>query len=1158
MPLVETDIQILASQRLEDVDNGGGRMTADLVQDGAENAVFDDISELDRAYGRISLRKLFLAVRTPSVERYYGAHVVIADPFADVLTSLALFSTRDWDDTRADARDRIEQYLARGPRYQGYLYELQVQGSKALTLHQREGAPLPAVGDVLVLVYHEGEVDEAEQYVRVTRVTESVQTFSTQQVGEFRRRIVALEISDPLRQDFPGIPVSPYDDATSPTIVRRSVVADAARYYGIRPLTGTPALGSTEVQAVGILQPLVPSALAEVPINDLVAGATQAALVASGAVLRMATSISGALVHLGRPLTPGSVAISGTAELIDRGDGTADNGSLTALIDYRAGRVTLPLAGVWTVDAAPAADVTGAAETAAQSVTTGNRGYVWTYSASPILPAPGTFTVDYLAQGQWYRLQDDGSGRLDGAGAGTGTVNYVSGAVSITLTALPDVGSQLLYAWSSGYHYTRRDGESAAPPAYTLTLTAGIEPSSLTITWLQGGVTKTATDNGSGILTGNASGFVHYLIGEVWMVLSALPDPNTTLSCTYQVRTASSGSWENPSDQTTVGFTLDAAMLPARPGSVVVTVPVRIGNEWSHADVNLTATDNGSGGLTGTSISAGTVNYTTGAVSISIAASQAARLRVPDANGRLTKTDLTAWPATVPAEALITWWARKDVAPAAQSATLALGPIVLNLAPSTQEVIVPTGVQFRLGTDRYVDRSGLLYRNPSPTTGAGTLVGAIDYASRRVTINVAPSGPAGVLTVEGLLTRYVPAPAVTIAGRVATAPVKPGVTQVVAVAADGSVISATDNGSGAIVATELAGTIVAATGVYSLRFGRSVPDSSLTIEQKAEPWYDADDVVGGMIWRPKAVLPETVKITTVGTRYLPLDAGLLGLDPVRLPPDGRVSVIRVGDLVVIHHTAELTGVGLGSGSVVNVGRTRIARARVLDAAGRVFPPDRYEVNYAAGVLTFDNPLDTAGYTSPYRVRHTIADQAVAVDVEIGGRVALNKPLSHNYPSGSYVSSALLIGDMYAGTTDPFSQGAWTGEWSDALIGSAPFAQYDYVLWPIEVTNDGATEERWLIQFTSASAFKLIGERLGQIATGDINTDLAVDNPATGAPYFTLRSAGWSDGWIPGNSLRFNTRAANYPMWLARTLLAGESTVSPDAFSLLVLGNKDAP
>lgn len=1158
MPLVETDIQLLASQRLDDADNGGGRMTAHLIVDGTENAVFDDISELDRAYGRISLRKLFLAVRTATLDKYYGAHVVIAEPFADPLSSLALFSTRDWVDTRASARDRVEQYLARGPRYPGYLYELQVQGARAISLQQREAAPLPAVGDVLVLVWHEGQVDEAEQYVRVTKVTDAVQEFSTAQVGSFRRRIVTLDISDPLRRDFPGVAITPYDDVTSPTAVRRSVVADAARYYGIRPLAAPAALGATAVEVDGILQPLVPSALAEVPIADLVAGATQAVLVASGPVVRMASSVAGAVVHLGRPLAPGSVAISGSATLTDRGNGSADNGSLTATLDYRSGRIALPFSGTWTVDAAPAADVTGAAETASVSVTTGNRGYVWAFSCGPILPAPGSFTVDYLAQGQWYRLQDDGAGRLVSEGAGTGTVNYVTGSVIITTTALPDVGSELLYAWSSGYHYTRHDGESWAPPAYTLSLDDDVEPGSLGITWLQGGATKTATDNGAGSVTGHATGSVRYLIGEVRLILAALPDPNTTLTCTWQSRQSGSGSWENPDEQTTIGFTLDAALLPLRPGGVEVVIPVRIRNEWSSADITLTATDNGSGVMSGANITAGSVNYTTGAVSLSIATQQLARLRVPDEQGRLTKTNLELWPATVPAEALVTWRARKDVAPSPQSVDLPLGPIVLDLAPSTQEAIVPTGVQFRLGSDRYVDRSGVLYRNPSPSTGAGTLVGSIDYASGRLTINVAPSGPAGTLTVEGLLTRYVAAPAVAIAGRVPTAPVKPGVTQVQALAVDGSTISATDNGSGALAATELDGRIVAQTGVYRLRFGRYVLDSSLSPAQKAEPWYDPADVrPDGTIWRPKAVIPETVKLTTVGTAYLPLDADLLGLDPVRLPPDGRVSVVRVGDLVVVHHTAELTGVGLGSGSVVNVGRTRIARVRVLDATGRVFPPDRYTVDYVAGQIAFANPLDTSGYAGPYRIRHTIADQAVAVDVEIGGRIALNKALSHAYPAGSYVSSALLIGDLYAGTSDPFSQSAWTGEWSDAPIGSQPFAQYDSVLWPIEVTNDGATQERWLIQFTSPSAFKLIGERLGQIAIGDVNTDLAPVNPATGAPYFVLRAAGWSGGFVAGNCLRFNTRAANFPLWLARTLLAGESTVSPDAFSLLILGNKDA-
>jgi hypothetical protein len=84
----------------------------------------------------------------------------------------------------------------------------------------------------------------------------------------------------------------------------------------------------------------------------------------------------------------------------------------------------------------------------------------------------------------------------------------------------------------------------------------------------------------------------------------------------------------------------------------------------------------------------------------------------------------------------------------------------------------------------------------------------------------------------------------------------------------------------------------------------------------------------------------------------------------------------------------------------------------------------------------------------------------------------------------------------------------------------------------------------------------VGKTVGQIATGDINTDLSPLNPATNQPYFNLNKLGWGTGWAAGNVLRFNTAAANYPVWLARTVLHGPATALNDSFQLQVRGDID--
>jgi hypothetical protein len=54
----------------------------------------------------------------------------------------------------------------------------------------------------------------------------------------------------------------------------------------------------------------------------------------------------------------------------------------------------------------------------------------------------------------------------------------------------------------------------------------------------------------------------------------------------------------------------------------------------------------------------------------------------------------------------------------------------------------------------------------------------------------------------------------------------------------------------------------------------------------------------------------------------------------------------------------------------------------------------------------------------------------------------------------------------------------------------------------------------------------------------------------------LRAAGFGAGWSAGNVLRFNTAGANYPIWMARTILQGPATADRDAFQVQMRGDAD--
>ena len=223
----------------------------------------------------------------------------------------------------------------------------------------------------------------------------------------------------------------------------------------------------------------------------------------------------------------------------------------------------------------------------------------------------------------------------------------------------------------------------------------------------------------------------------------------------------------------------------------------------------------------------------------------------------------------------------------------------------------------------------------------------------------------------------------------------------------------------------------------------------------------------------------------------------------------------------------------------------------------------YVTDLEAGTVTF---TDVTGYSQPVTIEHRIEDMAVVRDVQINGEISFTRPLTHAYPlaspgdpvSGSFVSSALVAGDLFARVNLVFDQSTWNGSWSDELIGSAATATFNHTQYPITVTNRGALTERWVVRMTNSTSFEVIGENVGVIATGNTSADCAPNNPATGVPYFRLPALGWSNGWATGNVLRFNTIGSQFPVWVVRTVQQGPESVPDDHFTLLIRGDVDTP
>lgn len=325
MTILSGDIKLMASQRMTDTEDGGGRITGKEIVSGEHNSMFPDISDLDRAYGVVNLRKVFLAVQTDDTDTYYGANAAVLLPPYDPNVGLALMTTKDHHDTRNNARDVVERYLARGPKWQGFLYDTQLAGQRAIRFFQRVETRLPEVGETLVLVGNENKAGEFEQYVRVLEVTQKLTKFQVQGLPEFTRNVVTCTLADPLRFTFEGEQPTPYDVVTNPkTALRETVVADAANYFASTKMVEDAAFGSMQVRAKTIFTQLVPAARSETPAVDLTAAGELASLVDSG---RGLVSINTAAViapsrglFLGSGAKPGTVTITiGAATITDKG-----------------------------------------------------------------------------------------------------------------------------------------------------------------------------------------------------------------------------------------------------------------------------------------------------------------------------------------------------------------------------------------------------------------------------------------------------------------------------------------------------------------------------------------------------------------------------------------------------------------------------------------------------------------------------------------------------------------------------------------------------------------------------------------------------------------------------------------------------------------------
>lgn len=1259
----KVDVKLMQSQRLDDTDQGGGQMTSYEVVSGQINNLFPDISRFDRVYGRVSIRKAYMAVQTTGRETYYGSHTILTEQAADPNVSVCFFSSKDWFDDRDDAKTRIEAYLVKGPINQLTLWGTHYTGTSVLQVLTNPGWPLPEVGDVLVLTY-----DNQDQFVRVIDVESEEKTFnfeSTNMSDTYNLLTAKLKLGSQIDKDYPGEEANRVlQTINNVTKIYSTVAADASRYYGVSKLLEDVDSGDLQVRVNTIMTNLVPSASSETAITDAGVGVSVSPMIQTkkDAYINRTLSYaitSGSKIFIGEGILPGTFTWTGGVSLTEDGFGNVKSGStIVGSIIYSTGIITFGDIGTYngatgTARYVPACTPRQISETGAINIAVNNRGFVYTFTCTPI-PEPGSLKVEYIAGGKWYSLWDQGAGKisgLEGFDVGSGTLNFTTGTVSVTLKAMPDVDSKVIFFWGKPSEYFDFSGETLPLRYKFATQHEAVARNTFEMSWLGDGLGPgegnagryCIIDNGNGdlvvgqhpnlvigwepVMPFQIVGSIKYATGEIVTGVHAsqsAPKANEIFNIKYSYGEPKTDTFDMPPRDGLGRLNLILTNTPILPRTFEVEWHTDVTEYELETIIDVTRDptyifkDNGSGLFEGdvndgtTNWMQGTINYTTGAVKFH--PDRRTVFPVP----KYEWVD-TAWlhPGVEQTRVFtqIQYLPTASLFPTAGSVTCkycttdgsnaadysGVIPPTYVVKPNSGLEIVPGGLHVSDGTRHLIDGAdGKLYTHIDGVAGDRTQVGTIDYVNKTFIIT-SDNITIRSLSITSCVGTGAIEPAMSMVFRAPGAPIRPGSAQIRATTGNGTIIEGTSNFAGDITGNGIVGHVDYNTGLCYVMFGKWVTDDATA---QAQSWYPSAPKDGANVWKPYIVRASTIIMNAVVTSYLPLDPELLGLDPVRLPLDGKVPIFRDGYVVAIHHTDTYTipDVPVLKNHSYSLPRGDVDLIEVYDTpddppVGQTYSSDapayvpeinaggtpNYTYDKTLGRITFTNDFVTTPYKQPFRVLHRIEDMALASDVQITGHISITSPLTHNYQgiqsnptNPTLVSSVLPSGDLQSRAYNEFVQASWTSVWSNYVIGNPPLANYNFVDFPITVTNKPSIKERWLILFKTTTTVRVVGEKFGVLAD-----DIDITNPTpptwqagnsgiyivngvrclviasrqfVGEYYWKMPMAGFGAGWASGNCIRFNQDAANFPLWFVRTTLQAPPTEPVDNYIIQIRGD----
>lgn len=1177
MAITKKDIVLYQAQDNTDNDSGGGARSANLVIDAKVNNLFPDISRLNSVSGDVEMRKVFPVVKTQNADVYHSAHAILRNSPKDPLVSSVIVHTDNDYDRRSDAQAFIESYLKPSYKSAAYLFGVHVVGSRVITLLQNTNEPIASIGDTY---YLKDNASGNEQYVRVKSVNNNLVDLTHSSLTYKMRRLIC-EIDQPLNFAYVGSEFTPDGQQADTSDVYHTEVSQSLYFYGNKTLTNAAALNDTTLNVGSIDESLVPTSKTYTPLLGVAPIIYTKSIATANSGVEFTKNLAfykDTTYNLNAAIRPGSVRVP-TWQLTDDGQGNLVNasGQIWGTIDYINGKllITYNVNGTAAIYFKYAHVVNSATSySALRKIDNSNRSIVQIFDVTPV-PSTQSVAVDYVHKGIAYRIAGNSDGTIGNSDVGTGSVSdngNGTATISITMKNIPDLDSQVIVSWATNSTVVDVTSEVSTPirrvhiplgvsniKPSSVSLAVGAANSHVITVGTDGRIVSTRPsdvsgwfdeDNGEIVLdwaNGNMipANTSHKITGTVEVfnsapVLQKVTAPNFVLSANQN-----ESGWIIYEYDSAVAITSGTCELIV---NAIVGESLTNGLPWESVTSIVMR-----GYRDGTLLPMNMSNYV-----IKGSFTSAGLFKLHIRQGSLVSVNESYAP--ISAGATVGYLAQAEAA-----FTVKQNGYIKFL--SVTEINIKTAQKSDSDPSTSIPIELTPYLENTATVVFSGIPGFIDGAMMQESTNIASTNYLKNGQVKGMNSN-VQVGIYNSQSGIITIDYKNAQGRLNEITITNMAINRSSNSSYVDALCAKLAAVDLKVDSVAIRYRNENGVHTATVANDGKINGNGIDVNNSFV-DPRngsvfvqftsRVSPDSIQYDLSAATFIPLPSDLIGINPTRLPSNGKVPIFKQGNFLVIFHEAE-TNVAPVAGETVTLARDKLAYIEVVDANGKRLDTDMYTEDRAAGTVTFANPLtlvDVYGeaLTAPYRIIDRVEDMTLCAEAHSNGAIELASPLTRDYPVGSKVASALAWGNIGARCHNVFSQASFD-VWSDEQTTGSIVAKYNEISHPVIVTNEDTVSGRWYIKFTQSSVVEVVHERLGVVATGiDISTsNVAPVNNITGNPYFSFNKDGFGGGWVTGNIIRFNINSGDANMWIIRSVSIGQLTEDKDSIEVEIRGD----